>query len=314
MIAKTLAKLEGVAPGTYLGPESDCYDEDEIATLAAALRRLLYSPSELRRRLQAHGVNVVPANFYSEVPLIDDLQRFPPPTYDRVFEADVLAAWLRDLTPLTADFDAPLQAGENEPVYRWKCQFSYSDAPAYHAFVRKVRPRTIVEVGSGYSTLIARAAGDGRIVCVEPLPRPFLRELAGVEVVQEPVQKIEPDYFNDTLSDGDILFIDSTHTVKHGSDCLHLYLKVLPEIRRDIYVHAHDIHLPGTMPLYYARDLQIYWTEQYLLYAYLLENPRTEVLFSSSYSHQRDRDALTAFMHGRHPPGGGSLWFRQRPR
>lgn len=295
-------------------PEKPCFDQNEIEGLAATLRRLLYAPSELRKELQKLGVNVIPANFYSSVPLIEDLQRFPDPGYNRIFNKQTMVRGLTDLAKHAADFDAPMTADENEPIYRWKCDFSYSDAPSYHAFIRKLRPRTVLAVGSGYSTLIARKAFDGKIVCIDADPRPFLKSLPDVAVIDKPVQAIDPEFFNDTLSAGDILFINSTHTVKQGSDCLHLYLSVLPEIRRDITVHVHDIHLPEQMPLYYGRDHQIYWTEQYLLYAYLLENPRAKVIFSSTWHYLHNRERLETFMRGRYPAGGGSIWFSHKAR
>jgi hypothetical protein len=125
-------------------------------------------------------------------------------------------------------------------------------------------------------------------------------------------QDVADDFLSGVLSDGDILFIDSTHTVKHDSDCIHIYLRMLPNIESDIHVHVHDIHLPSPLPIEYMRDKQVYWTEQYLLYAYLLNNYRTEVVYGSAYHYERNREQLKAFMHGRWQEGGASLWFRQK--
>ena len=97
--------------------------------------------------------------------------------------------------------------------------------------------------------------------------------LNGVDLVTKPAQDLESDFFNVLLDDGDILFIDSTHTVKHDSDVLHIYLRILPEIQKSIAVHVHDIYLPKPLPMNLLRDHQIYWNEQYLLYSYLLSNP-----------------------------------------
>ena len=321
MIPKTLELLAKIAPGTFVPAAEPCYDEAEIKELALILKSLLYSPSELRKRLQSLGVNVVPANFYSEIPLIVDIERTlaetpQEGTYDAIFDAELMSNWLAQLDTYAAEFDAPLDLPPDDPKYRWNCQFSFSDATAYHCFVRLLKPKTILEIGSGYSTLIARDAcdknGQGSIVCIEPFPRPFLRDLKRTTLLEKPVQEIDSAFFNDTLTDGDILFIDSTHTVKHGSDCLHLYLSILPQIKRNITVHVHDIYLPRPVPVRYLRDIQIYWTEQYLLYAYLLENDRAQVLYGSSYNFIHHKPRLDAFMNGRHPSGGASLWFNHR--
>jgi hypothetical protein len=128
-------------------------------------------------------------------------------------------------------------------------------------------------------------------------------------LIKRRVQDIPPEFFNQNLGDGDVLFIDSTHTVKAGSDCLHLYLRVLPQIEHNIMVHAHDIHLPFPLPPR-EFDRHVYWTEQYLLYAYLLDNPKARVVFGSTYNSKFLAADLTRLMGAKWPPGGGSIWFR----
>ena len=140
---------------------------------------------------------------------------------------------------------------------------------------------------------------------------PFLQNIPRVEVIKARAQDVDEALIDTSLQDGDMLFIDSTHTVKHNSDCLHIYLRILPYIRNNIFVHAHDIYLPGPLPIHTMRDHQVYWNEQYILYAYMIDNPRTKVLYSSAYHHQANLDLLAAFMHNRFTPGGGSLWFFQ---
>jgi hypothetical protein len=186
----------------------------------------------------------------------------------------------------------------------------------YYTMIRTRKPKTIVEIGSGWSTLIAKMAceknGQGQIICIEPYPSDFLATLPGIELIQRRAQEMETDFFNEVLRDGDLLFIDSTHTVKHDSDCLHIYLRVLPAIRADITVHVHDVYLPDSLTLQMLREQQIYWNEQYLLYAYLQGNPRTRVLYGSRYHWKRNRAVLERYMHGRYQGGGGSLWFLQK--
>ncbi len=104
---------------------------------------------------------------------------------------------------------------------------SYSDAMSYYSIIRHLRPKKVLEIGSGFSSLIALEAlqknGTGSLTCIEPFPREFLKKNTAIDLVQKPAQEITAQYINDTLDNGDILCIDSTHTVKHGSDCLHLY-------------------------------------------------------------------------------------------
>ena len=322
MLEKTLALLKDIPPGNPAAPDRPCYDEAEIEQLGYTLRALLYSPFQLRARLEELGVSLVPANFYSEIPTIreiEDAEITSPAPLARGFDQHRMLDLLTALLAYAAEFDPP-RSHPTPDRFSWTGgPFSHSDAMAYYSFVRHLRPRTIVEIGSGWSTLVAdaalRANGSGRIICVDRYPEPFLANIGSVAaVIERPAQELTPAQFNEHLTDGDFVFIDSTHTVKHGSDCLHLYLRVLPEIERGIIVHAHDIFLPFGLPSHWLRDRQIYWTEQYLLYAYLMDNPRTEVLYGSAYHHHHNPEQLKRFMYGRYDAGGGSLWFAQSPR
>lgn len=287
-------------------------------------KRALWAPAEIRAALQAARVNVIPANFYSTVPTLDEVElsfeyRTPGAEIynDGHFDADRMAREITSLARFTAEFDPPVN-GEPEGTsgFFWKNPaFSYSDAMSYYAMIRRERPARIVEIGSGYSTIVAdlalRRNGFGTLVLIEPYPKPFLRRLETVErLIEMPVQDIPLTEMCALIESADIWFIDSTHTVKTGSDCLWIYLKVMPAIRRDITVHSHDIFLPFGFPKAQIRDRHVYWTEQYLLYAYMLDNPRVEVIFSSAFAQARLPCEMKGFMHDRYPGGGGSLWYR----
>ncbi|MBW8881516.1 MAG: class I SAM-dependent methyltransferase [Asticcacaulis sp.] len=319
---KTIAMLANIKPGTYLPDGVPCFDESELAQLAATLKWLIYAPSSLRRELQREGVTVTRADFYSEVPTVEELEAsFAKPSklkLDKVFPDPVfLKTFLAELAAFADEFKAP-RMSEDPAVYSWEGgAFGFSDAMAYYCMIRLKKPKTIIEIGSGASTLVARHAvaknGFGRIIAVEPYPLDYLPSLADVELVRERAQDLDSGFFNERLEDGDMLFIDSTHTVKHDSDVLHIYLRILPEIRRAITVHAHDIYMPGPLPINMLREQQVYWNEQYLLYAYMLGNPRIRTLFGSRYHMTYNHGLLSAFMRDQQVPGGASFWFEQAP-
>ena len=323
MLKNTLKMLGGIKPGQYVTDDVECYDEAEILELGRVLNRLLYSPSKLRKLLQQCGVTITRSDFYSELPLLSDIENsFRNSTnlyLDRVFPDNAfLAGYLTDLTQFSAEFDPPATSSRPDE-YSWSHgPFAYSDAMAYYSMIRKIKPATVIELGSGTSTLVAMKAlernGGGRLIAIEPFPKDFLKTLRGVELMQIPAQRLELSFLENTLGDGDILFIDTTHTVRHNSDCLHIYLRVLPWITKNITVHVHDVYLPKTLPLPMMRDQQLFWNEQYLLYAYMLRNPTTKILYGSQYHNQKNPELLKAFMHGRHSPGGASIWFSQAGR
>jgi predicted O-methyltransferase YrrM len=290
------------------------------------LQQLLWKPAEERRMLQDHGLHLAPANFYSSLPTLDELdasfesnERFPY-LDPAVFSEEGLRAGMDEVE---RQADAPSWPLDDDPAapsgFFWNNgQFGYSDAVAYYAFLRSRRPATVLEIGSGFSTLIASQAlaanGYGEIICIEPYPRPFLEALPHVrEVIRKPVQAMNAAWMNDILRDGDVLFIDSTHTVKIGSDCLHIYLRLLPRLRRKLLVHVHDIYLPKGMPTEWARDMHIYWTEQYLLMAYLLDNPKVRTVWASQYNAEREPERMASLVPNGLPAGGGSLWFERVP-
>lgn len=297
--------------------------DKEIALVGPLLQRLIWADKETRAKIQKFGANVLPINFYSNTPSLDEIESSyeyttsePPYFNARVFVQETLRQTLEGCLAFSTEFNPPL-VGDEETCMKffWQNgQFSYSDAMSYYCFARMARPANIVEIGSGFSTLIALEAIEknraGTVHCIEPFPRDFLKKDNRLTLHTVKAQDIQPEFLNDILRDNDILFIDSTHTVKTGSDCLHIYLRLLPALRRNIFVHVHDVFLPFGMPQGWLLDRQIFWTEQYLLLAFLIDNSKASVLYGSTYNAKWNSLLMDKFMGGKYPPGGGSLWFR----
>jgi hypothetical protein len=305
--------------------------EQEFQQLLALARRALWQDTETRRRLQAGGVNLTPANFYSSVPLVSDIEQsfeyaeeaqgLAPYAVGGLFDDDAIRAFTRDMAAYAHEFDPPVEGDRECPDgYFWNNPaFSGCDAMAYYCVLRMLRPRRVLEIGAGFSTLVAdmaiRANGSGEIVCIEPYPRPFLHCVESVtRIIEAPVQGIPVDELVALVESSQVWFIDSTHTVKIGSDCLYLYLKVMPQVATEVTCHSHDVCLPYAMPRRWALEKNVFWTEQYLLQAYLLDNPKAEVLFGSAYLKRTAPEACEAFMQGRYAGIGGSLWYRLNGR
>lgn len=301
----------------------DILTEQELQQLVGLAQRALWQDKEVKRYLQAGGVNLTPANFYSNVPLVEDIEQsfeyveeaegHEPYAAGGLFNHDAILDFTRSISEFAHEFDPPMEGDPDDPDgFFWgNPMFSGSDALAYYCVLRKLRPRRVLEIGCGFSTLVAdmaiRANGMGEVVCIEPYPPSFLRGLASVaEIIEKPVQAIPVDELVDLVESSQVWFIDSTHTVKTGSDCLYLYLKVMPQVRTEVVCHSHDIFLPYAMPAKWALEMNIFWTEQYLLQAYLLDNPKARVLFGSNYLARKAPQACVEFMQGK---GGASLWY-----
>lgn len=172
-----------------------------------------------------------------------------------------LAAYHDELSDLDFDFDNVF--------------FSGLDAAIYYALIRHLQPQRIIEIGGGYSTLIASKAlsanGKGKLTCIEPYPERLNGTEPNVELIQKRVEEMDVDFFG-SLAANDILFIDSSHTVKFRSDVCFEFLEVLPRLAPGVWVHVHDIFFPHDYPADWLINRRLALNEQYLLEAFLSFN------------------------------------------
>lgn len=205
--------------------------------------------------------------------------------------------------------------------YSENTQFSWLDPRVLFVLLLDRRPRRFIEVGSGYSSLLtgdvnARFFGERmHVTCIEPYPRPFLaRGLPGItRLLVQKVQATDLAVFT-ALESGDVLFLDSSHVAKTGSDVNFLFFEVLPRLAPGVYVHVHDIFLPHEYPRDWVLHENRSWNEQYLLRALLLGGGAFEVVFGSNHAFHRFRDSVIAALARADGAGfsGGSFWLRRR--
>jgi hypothetical protein len=169
--------------------------------------------------------------------------------------------------------------------------YSELDAAIYYALLRENKPSTVLEIGCGYSTQIAALAiarnkqegKIGNIICIEPYPEPRLTEAnIDFKLITEKVEDVDINVFK-KLEAGDILFIDSTHTVKFGSDVCREILEILPEISSGVWIHFHDIFFPYDYPPQWLIKDRTAWSEQYMLEAFLSYNNCFEVILANHW-------------------------------
>ncbi len=196
-------------------------------------------------------------------------------------------------------------------------QFGGADALMLYCFMRHYAPKRIIEIGSGYSTLLMRDVnrrflGDAvRIDCVEPYPRPFLHDPAiGVELRVDPAQAVPLEFFSG-LAAGDILFIDSSHVSKTGSDVNHIFFEILPRLADGVMIHVHDIFLPQEYPKEWVFAGRRSWNEQYLLRALLMDSTDYRVLYAVHYANLHFAGRLDTLIDNSVLPqrAGSSFWL-----
>jgi hypothetical protein len=278
----------------------------------------------LRRGFGKVGLDVVMKTFYSPIP---DLDQLPPGTFWRTSELpgvdwdlDRQLEFVRTLAPALEEFRTPIDGAIDPWDYAPNLSYTEADAAVLYAMVRTAKPKRIVELGSGHSTLITaraarRNATEGAAPTLEvydPFPSVVTDELPGLTRLERIGAQQVPLSVFESLEAGDVLFVDTTHTVKVGSDVNFIVLEALPRLAEGVHVHLHDIFLPYEYPQQWLEDYGLYWTEQYLVHAFLLFNSGFEVL-AAMHALQRDRrDAMAELL----PPAvadwpGGAFWMRR---
>lgn len=191
--------------------------------------------------------------------------------------------------------------------------FGPGDAEYWYQLLRVLKPRRVFEIGSGNSTLMAQKAlranerdtGQGcRHLCIEPYEAGWL-ETAGVEVMRTKVEDVPLSLF-DELESNDVLFIDSSHVIRPGGDVLFEYLELLPRLRHGVIVHIHDIFSPRDYPAQWLVDWVRFWNEQYVLEAFLSENPHWKIVGALNHlrhTHFEELRAVAPFLTTESEPG-----------
>ena len=281
----------------------------------------------LSRPFRRAGFDFEIKSFYSPVPdpkFIDDSvwdRRSELPGVEPLDLDAQLGHIERDLAPYIAEFTPPREPTANRFDYHLgNGLFEGGDADLLYASIRHHKPNRVLEVGAGFSTLVSAAAvranrADGHetelISCDPYATPPPAGAIDGLsELLAVPAESLGPDQIG-RLGDGDILFIDSSHTVRIGGDVVHLFCEVVPRLAPGVIVHVHDIYLPYEYPRAWVEQLRWYWAEQYLLQALLIGNPDYEILISA-HALWRDRterlQAAIPHLRAEHPPL--SFWFR----
>jgi hypothetical protein len=179
--------------------------------------------------------------------------------------------------------------------------FMAGDAQVYYTMIRHHRPRRIIEIGGGNSSMLAAAACrrnlqdygvKPHLTVVEPYPWGPLQE--GIPEVDallvKRIQSVDLKLFT-SLQAEDILFIDSSHVLRPGGDVQREYCEILPRLAPGVLVHIHDISLPKPYFQFYFQN-HLYWNEQYLLQALLTYNPRYEIIWPGTYMFMKHPEAL----------------------
>lgn len=316
-----------------LGP-GDAVRLDKKRIGRAARRHPLLGPIKDRGErvifncLERVGLHLTPVDFQSPLPNTRELKEPIWHAESEMVGIDLRQreqmALLKMLGAWKSEFEGLLDwpsTSSQDIFYLQNGFFGPVDSEILYAMIRKLRPRRVIEVGSGYSTLVMLKALalnrlDGstcNLTCYDPYPRDFIVHRARqglLELCARRVQDVSVSVFQE-LNVGDLLFIDSSHVLKLGSDVQFEYLEILPRLQAGVLVHIHDVFLPANYPPDLVLDRHLFWNEQYLLQAFLSFNYEYEIVLGANYIHRRHPEILRSLFasYGRGSPVPTSFWI-----
>lgn len=307
--------------------------ERELAGERAEVGRLARQAAEQREAredLERRAGFVPPGHFYSPLPSLEEFEADRPRIYAPSRRATVPGIDLDDdghrgLLEAFAELYRAMpfreDAGDDHRYHLGNGVFGHGDGIFLYAMLRHRGSRRVIEVGSGYSTAVMLDTSelfmDGALdlTLVEPYPdrlQSLLRpgDDRRITLIEGRVQDVPVDTYL-ALDRGDILFVDSTHVAKVGSDVNHLVFEVLPVLRPGVLVHIHDIGYPFEYPATWIREGRA-WNEAYLMRAFLQFNAEFEVVFFAQYAQRFHAEFLETHMPLALRTPAGSLWIRRR--
>lgn len=239
-------------------------------------------------------IHITPVHFYSPIPNVGRLKSH---IYSNKNDCVGLDFSIDDqLRKLKLAF--PKYLGEYTPPIN--PGLSQVDAFVLYAMIRNKKPRVFIEIGSGESTKISLLAlskneDEGfacQLTAIEPFPKRFLKEIENknFKLIQSDVQDIDVDF----LAQADILFIDSSHVAKIGSDVNYEILDIVPRLKVGALVHWHDIMIPVNYSKSWIEHGNKFWNESYMVHAFMLYNKSFKVIWASKYMQLNYPDELVS--------------------
>jgi predicted O-methyltransferase YrrM len=306
---------------------------ENIKRIISRMRSKKVTGREIDQRLREEEVGrpttwVPPGHFYSPIPSLEEI---------RSKEKELFAEIPREIPGIDMNVEEQLRLFDHFKKYYGEQPFEaqkknnmryffenpaylYSDAIFLHCMIRHFKPRRIIEIGSGYSSCVMLDTNElffnNEIQCtfIEPYPELLLSLMKAadkdrVEIISHNLQDIAIKKF-ENLTEGDFLFVDSTHVSKINSDVNYIFFKVLPMLSKGVYIHFHDIFYPFEYPkewVYEGRS----WNEAYILRAFLEYNNSFKIIFFNTFLEHFYEDIFLRQMPLCLKNRGGSIWLKK---
>lgn len=269
-----------------------------------------------------------PGHFYSPYPDLNEIKKRKSTLFNRStttieginVKANEQIQLINEISKYYKDLPFLTKNGASGSRYKPGMHaFSYTDAVIYYCLIRKLSPKRIIEIGSGYSSALTLDLKESHlphldVTFIEPYPELLFSLIKKSDskdytLLGKPLNEVSLDVFK-KLESNDILFIDSTHVSKVGSDVNQIYFEILPKLKKGVVIHIHDVFWPFEYPYEWIKETRA-WNEDYLLRAFLYKNPDYEVLVFNNFLNEHHSDQLSRLMPLTSRNSGGSLWLRK---
>lgn len=272
-----------------------------------------------------------PGHFYSPIVdpsspqalrAVEDNQRIDGSALQGIRASDeAMKDWFTRISRHYGEIPFPEAKSPDYRYYFDNPAFSDADAVTLFGMLLEHKPRRLIEVGAGHSSCLILdtverfLGGETELTFIDPYPDVLLGLLepddpARSRIRATPIQDVPTELFF-TLEQGDILFLDTSHVAKTGSDVNHYLFEILPALRPGVVVHIHDIFYPFEYSDEWIRQECRSWNEAYILRAFLQYNQAFEVIFFNNYYYRRRTQETRSKMPRCLTNPGGSLWLRK---
>lgn len=284
----------------------------------------------IKRDLISYEQWGLPGHFYNPIPDLNEVNQ-----YEYTFENNVEEALANSGIDLNFESQRnllnsflktyqilPFQAEKTERFRYFfnNNNYSYSDSIFYHSMLLHFKPKRVIEIGSGYSSCALLDTNevhfDNAIECtfIEPYPellQSLIRKDDKIKLVEKKIQEVDLSYFSE-LEANDVLFIDSSHVLKAGSDLNHILFKILPVLKQGVIIHFHDIFYPFKYPSNWINDHKRAWNEIYALRLFMSHNTNYKIVIFNTYLQTKLKNWFRENMPLCLKNEGGSIWIQKQ--
>lgn len=269
-----------------------------------------------------------PGHFYSPYPDLKDISRRKNKIFDRSKRdlpgIDINEKFqLEMIRKLAKHYKKMPYSGRKNSKLRYyfgQHAYSYGDATMLFCMLLEYKPKKVIEIGSGFSSALMLDANENfldnqtKLTFIEPYPELLLKmakktDKNSFHLISKKLHQVDNSLF-DELDAGDILFIDSTHVSKVGSDVNQLIFEVLPRLKKGVIIHIHDVFYPFEYPYERIKE-QRAWNEDYMLRAFLYKNPEFRILVFNDFLYAHHKNHMKKHMPVTLKNSGGSLWLEK---